>query len=170
MTETEEPAGAPTHWATETKPETEKHWWETLVLPKWSALVVSGEPIDEEQALEVIVRTDGLYWIGNDTSMAREMYKALGVGVGDHGWPITEELDKLRKEIKVIDHLQIVSEGSMSQPEFEATVHDLVNFLVYVGEPIKMSRPFWGVFVWLFLFVFLYFAYQLKKEYWKDIE
>ncbi|MEK7795956.1 MAG: cytochrome c1, partial [Pseudomonadota bacterium] len=46
---------------------------------------------------------------------------------------------------------------------------DLTNFLVYLGEPAKLERYRIGVFVILFLLVFLVFAYLLKKEYWKDV-
>ena len=63
----------------------------------------------------------------------------------------------------------LVSEGSLSPEEYDATVRDLVNFLVYLGEPIKLKRHSIGVFVILFLLVFLVLAYLLKKEYWKDV-
>jgi len=51
----------------------------------------------------------------------------------------------------------------------DGTVRDLVNFLAYMGEPIKLERQSLGIKVMLFLFVLFIFAYLLKKEYWKDI-
>ena len=48
-------------------------------------------------------------------------------------------------------------------------VLDLVNFLCYVGEPIQVFRQRLGIWVLLFLGIFLVFAYLLKREYWKDI-
>jgi ubiquinol-cytochrome c reductase cytochrome c1 subunit len=45
----------------------------------------------------------------------------------------------------------------------------LVNFLAYVGEPIKQERQRFGKYVLFFLFLFFIVAYLLKKEYWKDI-
>ena len=46
---------------------------------------------------------------------------------------------------------------------------DLVSFLVYVGEPAKLVRGSLGVKVILFLMVFTFLAYLLKREYWKDV-
>ena len=59
--------------------------------------------------------------------------------------------------------------GTLSEKEFDLMINDLVNFLVYVGEPVKVERESMGKFVLLFLTVFLIIAYLLKKEYWKDI-
>jgi len=49
-------------------------------------------------------------------------------------------------------------------------VTDLVNFLVYVGEPGQLERESMGKYVLAFLFIFLVLSYLLKKEYWKDID
>ncbi len=70
---------------------------------------------------------------------------------------------------KVIEELDTVRAGSMSDEEFEAAMSDLTNFLVYLAEPAKMVRTQVGMFVILFLIVFTVLAYFLKKEYWKDI-
>ena len=48
-------------------------------------------------------------------------------------------------------------------------MRDLTNFMVYVGEPAKLVRYRLGVFVLVFLAIFLVVAYLLKKEYWKDV-
>ncbi|MGD0959660.1 MAG: cytochrome c1, partial [Methylomonas sp.] len=53
--------------------------------------------------------------------------------------------------------------------EFDKMVNDLVNFLVYVGEPVQLERQKMGKYVLLFLFMFIGLAYLLKKEYWRDI-
>jgi len=70
---------------------------------------------------------------------------------------------------KVIDKLIIEEKGTMSEEEFDKTVNDLVNFLVYVGEPVQLERERIGKYVLFFLLMFLGIAYLLKKEYWKDI-
>ncbi|MCU9856412.1 cytochrome c1, partial [Neisseria gonorrhoeae] len=47
---------------------------------------------------------------------------------------------------------------------------DLVNYLVYMGEPAQLQRKRIGYVVMIFLFaVMLPLAYFLKKEYWKDV-
>ena len=40
-------------------------------LPKWPALVVKGKPVTEDQAMEVIVRTDNFYFGCNDREWER---------------------------------------------------------------------------------------------------
>lgn len=70
---------------------------------------------------------------------------------------------------QVLEKLEIVTPGSMSPDDFDATVRDLVNFLSYMGEPAKLERQSLGIKVLLFLAVFFVVAYLLKKEYWKDI-
>jgi ubiquinol-cytochrome c reductase cytochrome c1 subunit len=57
----------------------------------------------------------------------------------------------------------------LSKAEYDAYVADLVNYLVYVGEPAATKRAQLGAFVMLFLFLMLGLTYALKKEYWRDI-
>lgn len=59
--------------------------------------------------------------------------------------------------------------GSLTPEKYDVFVRDITNFLDYAGEPIKAKRQSMGVFVILFLLVFLAFAYLLKREYWKDV-
>ena len=67
------------------------------------------------------------------------------------------------------DLLELVEPGSMSVAEYRRAVRDLVNFMVYVGEPAKLDRYVIGGWVLLFLFVFFVIARLLYKEYWKDV-
>ena len=63
-----------------------------------------------------------------------------------------------------------ISKGSHSPTEYDATVRDLVNFLVYVGEPAAADRKAIGIVVLFVLSVLFIFAYLLKKEFWKDVK
>ena len=72
-------------------------------------------------------------------------------------------------EHQVLDRLELVEAGTQSAKDFDATVRDLVNFLAYMGEPIKLQRQSLGIKVMLFLLLFFVVAYLLKKEYWKDV-
>ena len=83
-----------------------------------------------------------------------------------------------RKEAAGDDHaaptgagelLELVEPGSMSVAEYRRAVRDLVNFMVYVGEPAKLDRYALGGWVLLFLLVFFVIARLLYKEYWKDV-
>lgn len=88
------------------------------------------------------------------------------------GWqkPVYETVtDGNGHEHQVIEGLELVEEGSQTPDEYDRTVRDLVNFLAYMGEPVKQERQALGVKVLLFLLVFFIIAYLLKKEYWKDV-
>lgn len=63
-----------------------------------------------------------------------------------------------------------ISRGSQTPAEYDAAVRDLVNFLVYVGEPAAVHRRPIGIIVLFVLGVLFIFAYLLKKEYWKDVK
>jgi len=59
--------------------------------------------------------------------------------------------------------------GELSPQEFDALVYDLVNFMVYMGEPSKLDSQRIGTYVLIFLFLFFFLAYALKKEFWRDV-
>ena len=67
-------------------------------------------------------------------------------------------------------NLKLVQQGSLNEKEYDLMVLDLVNFLSYVGEPHQVERRRLGVFVILFLSVFLVITYLMKREYWKDVK
>lgn len=68
-----------------------------------------------------------------------------------------------------VARLWVVEPGSMSGPEYDRAIRDIVTFLSYLAEPMQIERQRIGVYVMLFLLVFLGLAYLLKKEYWKDV-
>ena len=60
--------------------------------------------------------------------------------------------------------------GELGNEEYDGVVRDIVNFLDYIAEPIKLERQQLGIRVIGFLLVFLLIAYMLKKEIWKDVK
>ncbi|OGV46035.1 MAG: cytochrome C [Legionellales bacterium RIFCSPHIGHO2_12_FULL_42_9] len=62
-----------------------------------------------------------------------------------------------------------VGKGEMTADELDHSLQDLVTFLVYVAEPARENRYFIGVFVILFLFVFLLLAWKIKEFYWQRL-
>jgi ubiquinol-cytochrome c reductase cytochrome c1 subunit len=70
---------------------------------------------------------------------------------------------------QMLDHFEQIAPGSMSAAEYDSFVHDTVNFLDYVSEPTQVARRALGVWVVLFLLVFTWLAWQVKREYWKDV-
>ncbi|MGH8733714.1 MAG: cytochrome c1, partial [Burkholderiales bacterium] len=77
------------------------------------------------------------------------MPHALWTLQGERGWDAKEGT------------LTEVSKGALSPTEYDATVRDLVNFLVYVGEPAAVGRKAIGIAV---LFVLLGVLFPLT--YW----
>jgi len=45
----------------------------------------------------------------------------------------------------------------------------LVNFMAYIGEPSKIERLALGKWVLLYLVLFFFVAYPLKKAFWEDV-
>jgi len=65
--------------------------------------------------------------------------------------------------------LKLQSPGTLNPAQYARAVGDLVNFLVYLGEPAKLVRYRLGVWVLLFLIVLFFLSRSLYKAYWKDI-
>jgi ubiquinol-cytochrome c reductase cytochrome c1 subunit len=70
---------------------------------------------------------------------------------------------------QVFDHFEVIAPGRLSESEYDGFVRDTVNFLDYVSEPTQAARRALGVWVVLFLLVFTWLAWLVKREYWKDV-
>ena len=80
-----------------------------------------------------------------------------------------EETDAQGNTHEVFERFETVQEGKLSPEEYDQAVKDLVTFMAYMSEPVKVQRQRLGIAVLIFLAVFTVLAYFLKKEYWKDI-
>ncbi len=69
----------------------------------------------------------------------------------------------------IFEGFEAVTDGNMSDEEFQTFVRDTVNFLDYMSEPAQLKRKAIGVWVLMFLAVFLVLSYMLKKQIWKDV-
>ena len=132
--------------------------------------------------LSLVSRSRGVDWL---YTYLRGFYadpaRPLGVNnllFKDVGMPhVLWELQGLRNPVyktdehgqKIIERLEPGLQGQLSEAQYDQTVADLVNFLDYVGEPIKQERLQLGFWVLAFLVVFFGLGYALKKEYWRDI-
>lgn len=65
---------------------------------------------------------------------------------------------------------QQVSQGTMTQQEFDTATADLVAYLVWMAEPAQDQRKKLGVIVLLFMTGFAFLAWLLNKSYWKDVK
>lgn len=66
-------------------------------------------------------------------------------------------------------HFEDVTTGALAPEEYDAFVRDTVNFLEYISEPVRATRRILGVWVLIFLGVFLIIANMLKNQIWKDV-
>jgi len=118
--------------------------WNNLVFPNVAMPHVLYELQGEQRAV---------YEAGADTARAAENGQAI------------EPADAM----PVLRGLELARPGSRKPQEYASDLRDLTNFLVYLGEPAKLVRYRVGAYVLVFLAVFLFVAYLLKKEYWKGI-
>lgn len=69
-------------------------------LPKWSRIVISGRDVTKDQAAEIILRTDGLYFSCNDDEWKRQLHQCLGIKNLDNYF---EELQIIKEKLKILD-------------------------------------------------------------------
>lgn len=131
--------------------------------------------------LSVIARSRGADWLYSYLrGFYRDDTRATGwnntvfdkVGMPHVMWNLQGEMVPVHKkdgEHEVIERLELVKPGSVTLAEYDAMVGDLVNYLVWMGEPAQLQRKQLGLVVLAFLAVFFVVAYYLKKEFWKDI-
>ena len=68
-----------------------------------------------------------------------------------------------------VESFKLAQKGSQTEVEYDQTARDISSFLQYVGEPVALQRESMGVWVVLFMGVFTFLAWLLKREYWQDV-
>lgn len=63
-----------------------------------------------------------------------------------------------------------VKPGTLSALDYDNAAADLVAYLEWMAEPVQNTRKRLGVWVLLFLGVFLVLAWRLNASYWKEIK
>ena len=138
-------------------------------------LMFSAEKVGETMKIAMTVK-DGKAWFGvpppdlSVISRARGadwLYTYLRTFYRDpkssHGWN-----NKVFPNAAMPHALWKVQAGQ-SAVQYDTTVRDLVNFLVYVGEPSAQSRKNIGIVVLFVLGLLFILAYAMKKAFWKDV-
>lgn len=69
----------------------------------------------------------------------------------------------------VVERLRLAQKGRMSPAQYHNATRDLTAFLAYVSEPAALQRHHLGIWVILYLALFTFLAFMLKREYWKDV-
>lgn len=63
-----------------------------------------------------------------------------------------------------------VTPGKMTALEYDKNVADLVSFMSWMAEPTQDTRKRLGVWVLLFLGIFIVITWRLNASYWKEIK
>lgn len=130
--------------------------------------------------LSVIARSRGADWL---YTYLRAFYRDDATGTGWNNLvfdraAMPHVLYQLQGEQRLVvkktdkgeqKSLSLEKPGQLSASEYDKFVGDLVNYLVYLGEPHANARKELGIEVMIFLLGMLVLSYALKKEYWKDI-
>ena len=66
------------------------------------------------------------------------------------------------------DLSHVAGTGSMTEDEFDGAMADLVNFLYYIGEPIRSRRQEIGIWVLALLAVLYVLVTLMGREFRKD--
>ncbi|MFK3797582.1 MULTISPECIES: cytochrome c1 [unclassified Pseudomonas] len=88
----------------------------------------------------------------------------------EHGKKQFDPLTGVPLTHEACDQLTIVPKtGTLTEEQFDEKVKNLVTFLAYSANPVKLQHQRIGTYVLLYLAVLFIFAYLLKREYWKDV-
>ncbi len=63
-----------------------------------------------------------------------------------------------------------IAPGTLSPREYDEAVADLVAYLQWMGEPAQDQRVRVGVWVLIYLGLFIVIAWRLNASYWKDVK
>ncbi|CAA9234089.1 MAG: hypothetical protein AVDCRST_MAG83-1226 [uncultured Arthrobacter sp.] len=76
----------------------------SVELTKWPRLLVAGDPVTEEQANEILIRTaEWSFMATNDKAWERAVYSAAGIALNDrHGWPDHDSVAAFEERHRVI--------------------------------------------------------------------
>jgi ubiquinol-cytochrome c reductase cytochrome c1 subunit len=66
--------------------------------------------------------------------------------------------------------LKPLTAGTMTAEQYNAAVADLVAYLTWMSEPNQNDRVRLGVWVLLFLSIFIIIAWRLNAAFWKDVK
>ena len=83
--------------------------------------------------------------------------------------PVFEDVEQHGHTTQTLKGWEQVSPGKMTAREYDEAMGDLVNYLQWMAEPNQNSRVQIGVWVMLFLLIFMVIAWRLNASYWKDI-
>jgi ubiquinol-cytochrome c reductase cytochrome c1 subunit len=97
------------------------------------------------------------------------------VGMPHVLWELQGEQEMKPVQVRADGYMAAVEKPALAKPgklaalDYDRAVADLVNYMVYMGEPAAKSRKTIGLIVVAFLVGLSFLTYALKKEFWKDV-
>jgi len=126
------------------------------------AMCTQGSTLLERVAYGPVITEGHDYAVGLLTADGR----LVGHGTRD----ITPHMGTFEASVRcVLEDFETIRPGTQSAAEYDRTVRDLVNFMVWMGEPAQVKRKQLGVFVLMVIGILIVLSYLLYKEYWKDV-
>jgi ubiquinol-cytochrome c reductase cytochrome c1 subunit len=83
--------------------------------------------------------------------------------------PVMAKVKDHGKDVEKLTGWTQATPGKLSQLEYDQAIGDLVGFLSWAAEPYAAERKRIGVWVLLFLGLFIFVAWRLNAAYWKDV-
>ena len=130
----------------------------------------------EDAVITNMLASDGSRWFGKsppDLSLITrsrgtdQVYNFLRTFYKDSTSPTG--VDNLALPGTSMPNVLWLVQEQLNEKEFNQFTLDIVNFLDYVSEPIQSERKRIGIWVILFLLIFLVFSYGLYKDIWKEV-
>lgn len=97
------------------------------------------------------------------------------VGMPHVLWELQGEQELKPAQVRADGYMATVEKPVLAKPgklnalEYDRAVADLVNYLVFMGEPAAKTRKNMGLIALAFLSVLIVLVYAMKKEFWKDV-
>lgn len=98
-----------------------------------------------------------LWQLQGERALVEEPLVRDGKPVTAHGKPV------------MLTRFETIRPGSQTTAQYDKTIYDLVNFLVWAGEPHQVKRKQIGYVVLLALLVLIFVTWLLKREFWRDV-
>jgi ubiquinol-cytochrome c reductase cytochrome c1 subunit len=83
--------------------------------------------------------------------------------------PVYDTVESHGHEVHVFKGWQQITPGKLSPAEYDEAVADLVNYMQWMSEPSQNTRVRVGVWVMVFLLIFMVIAWRLNASFWKEI-
>jgi len=84
--------------------------------------------------------------------------------------PIMEQREEHGQMKPVFKGWEQITPGTLTTLQYDQAVGDLVGYMQWMAEPAKNQRVRIGVWVILFLGLFVFIAWRLNASYWKHVK